>query len=130
MKTDTINQAGPRIQRSGSVFFTIYYMDGCPEVCRREWRAEIRDLSESGAGLILDRPVPVGASLIMRVLITDPDFIAGIDGEVRWCKPLPDSKHWRAGISFLHRSPEQAETWLNVMSDIRRANLRGEYAAA
>lgn len=58
------------------------------------------DISRSGAGLIVSKPIPVNTKMAVQLDLTeDGEPIIAI-GEVRWVTQLPDSNAYRVGLSF------------------------------
>ena len=70
------------------------------------------DISRSGAGLIVQKPIPLNTKMAVQLDLTeDGDPIIAI-GEVRWVSQLPDSNTYRVGLSF--DVPSDARSRLNT----------------
>jgi hypothetical protein len=60
-------------------------------------RQPLRDVSHGGLSFRHDDPLPVGAVIRMRIVLTQPAFET--EARVIWC--LPEGNAWQAGVEFL-----------------------------
>lgn len=111
-----------RVLRSDRVSFRVYPKSGCPEAVRRESAGRTGDLSESGACIVTDTQLPVGAALELRITITHPPTIFTRPGTVRWSRQSKDDGVWRAGIEFKPTASPADEAWRQFVGELRAAD--------
>jgi hypothetical protein len=120
-----------RIFRSDRVVFRVVPGTSCPGGLRRESSGRASDLSEDGACIVTDVPVPLRAMLDVRVTIIEPPAIFTHKAVVRWSRKSDADDIWRAGVEFQHNSaPHQKEEWYRLIQSLREASTPAKVSAA
>lgn len=119
-----------RIRRTGMVSCWFFHVDGSPDLCGREWLGRLRDLSDFGVGIEIDRSLEAGTKVGLRVGLADPPSLTKLQGEVKWCRAGDRPGVWLAGMQFHFPSAAHSEAWRRIVANARDACRRTEAAAA
>jgi hypothetical protein len=69
------------------------------------WMAEVRDVSQTGLGLAINRPFPPAAVLTVRLLTSGHKYSRAMLVRVKHCAPQPDGG-WLIGCTFVVKLEE------------------------
>lgn len=119
-----------RIFRADRVVFRVQPGAACPADCRRESSGRAGDLSEDGACIVTDVPLPLKAVLELRVTIIQPPAIFSHKAVVRWSRKSEADSVWRAGVEFQHTSPAIKADWYALIRQLRAAAPHTSASAA
>src|SRR5262245_59629176 len=96
----------PRIEYHERVEIKLHHVDGHPDLKDKNLLGLSADISEGGVGLRLDKSLPVGTELKLRIFIPDPPSAFMHRGVVRWTLKDEEGKNFFIGIEFAGASPE------------------------
>jgi c-di-GMP-binding flagellar brake protein YcgR len=108
----------------------LYRVAGLPEMEGRTFQAQLSDVSDGGVGLRLERGIPLGTPVSLRVSLADPPSAFIHRGEVRWSAPEPGAEQHHVGIQFLGGSETHMEEWRRAIRQIGRGPAALTSAAA
>ena len=108
----------PRIEYRQKVEIKLYSVEGHPELTDKMIIGHTADISEGGLGIRIDKQIPVGTAVKLRIFVVDPPSAFLQQGTVRWA--LQEEGGWRCfvGVEFTGSSPEHMEEWLRLVRHI------------
>lgn len=108
----------PRVEYQHRVEIKLYHVAGQPDLTNRTLSGQTADISAGGVGLRLDRDIPVGTEVRLRLFIEDPPSAFLHRGIVRWTLKDEKGENFFIGIEFTGGSPEHMEEWRRVVRQI------------
>lgn len=82
-------------------------------------RGTTLDISRDGMRVRLEEVLLVGAILQVALELPDGAGTLYMIGEVRWCRPIPDSEPepgWSAGLALLNAQDSDIENWVALLA--------------
>lgn len=119
-----------RGRRTATATYWFDEAESAPDICGRPWQGRLRDLSEFGTCVELDRPLRSGCAVSIRVVVEEPPAQVSLRGEVRWHRPADRPGLWSNGILFRFQSVAQAGAWRDVVTEIRVPIRRTPFVTA
>ncbi len=101
----------PRIEYRERVEIKLYHVAGAPDLQNRVLEGGTSDISEGGVGLRLDRDLPSGTEVKLRIFVADPPSAFMHRGFVRWTRKEPADAHYLVGVEFDGGSPDHMADW-------------------
>ena len=123
-------RANARVRRLIGASVRFYDVQGSALVCHKEWHCELRDLSEGGVGVEVDRPITVGTKLTMRIAVENPATFMSMKAQVCWCQETTTPGLWRVGLWFKDEKPIRLAVWAAVVDRVRTLLQKSDNAAA
>jgi hypothetical protein len=114
----------PRISYDTAVHVKLYTVYGQADLAGRNLFCTTNDISEMGIRLTIDRDLPVGTSIELRVAIIDPPTAFAHVAEVRWVRAISPER-FQIGVEFAGATPQHLDAWTNLVKHIQQLPAAG-----
>ena len=108
-----------RIEDPHSVKVKLYEVSGYEDLSGTALVCHIRDISEGGISLILNRKLPLKTPMKLRVAIADPPSSFVHYAELRWIEEGAGAGEYNAGLQFIGASETHMEEWRRLLGCVR-----------
>ncbi len=108
----------PRIPYDTAVHVKLYQVYGQADLAGKNLFCTSSDISINGIRLTVDRELPVGTALELRVAIIDPPTAFAHLAQVRWIREVADKK-FHVGVEFTGASQVHMSAWHNLVKHIQ-----------
>lgn len=109
----------PRFTYETAVHVKLYQVYGQADLAGKNLFCTSSDISVSGIKLTVDRELPVGTALELRVAIIDPPTAFAHLAQVRWIREIAPKKY-HVGVEFTGASQAHLAAWHNLVRHIQQ----------
>ena len=113
-----------RIPYDTAVHVKLYTVYGQDDLAGKNLFCTTGDISTKGVRLTIDRDLPVGTALELRVAIIDPPTAFAHLAQVRWVREVAPQK-FHVGVEFAGASENHLEAWNNLVQHIQHLPAAG-----
>lgn len=102
-----------RVYRSGEIYIEVVSPEPHETIAPEIVRCEVLDLSATGAQLLAETDLTVGAIHTLVIDLDDQTENYRLAGEVRWCRESPDG--FLVGLLFFDSEQTSITDWKNLL---------------
>jgi PilZ domain-containing protein len=112
------NRREPRSEEQADVSIRIQSAPDAQDLVGKIFKSQSEDVSLSGMKLSLDSHVPIGALLILEVVLNNSDIKYELVAKVVWSDDADDGSEREMGVILHIETNPQSDSWNNAISNL------------